>query len=73
MPPSLQMLTDRLAELDHESAPLIMPSVADMIFQPAADSSLKGLRAQHKDQNERGVLAPLSGRRRNRSWQAFCP
>jgi hypothetical protein len=38
VPLSLQLLIDRLAELDHEPAPSIAPSIADMISQPATDS-----------------------------------
>lgn len=35
MPPQLQLLMDRLAERDRELAPTIVPSVGDMIWQPA--------------------------------------
>jgi hypothetical protein len=35
-PPRLQLLLDRLAELDGEQAPSIVPAMDDMIRQPAA-------------------------------------
>jgi hypothetical protein len=36
MPPLLRLLIDRLAELDREQAPSIVPAMDDMILQSAA-------------------------------------
>jgi hypothetical protein len=36
MPPRLQLLIDRLAELDREQAPSVVPAMDDMALQSAA-------------------------------------
>jgi hypothetical protein len=36
LPPRLQMLIDRLAELDREQAPSIVPAMDDMVAWPVA-------------------------------------
>ena len=37
MPRHLQLLMDRLAELDRESSPSIAPSMDDMVWSPAPE------------------------------------